>query len=142
MGGSSRLVTGLLLLVVGIVLGAYGFKQRSMAKQIEREGVTVPAHAVEHRIVPGRRGRRSYKIVAEYQTRENGQSYRKEFSVTQTAFEASKGGGPVTVSYLTSDPNVAMISGDANDGVLNIGAGAAMAVIGAGMGLYAVLKRA
>jgi hypothetical protein len=122
-----------LVLIVGIVMVCIGFQESANAKKLAKDGVSVPATAINHEITSGRRGSKTYKITATYQPKEAGRPLQtKTFRVTRDAYEGSENGQPLNVRYLPSDPSISLITGDTGDGAGNLFAGGLMSVIGAG----------
>jgi hypothetical protein len=143
MSRSTKLkIVGPFCVIAGIVMVVQGFKDKGVAARLEKEGITVPARAVDHRVVSGRRGSKTYKIVAEYEAKDGGPTLSKEFKVPRSAYEASEQGGPIQVRYLPSDPTVSEVAGAGSDGSEPIAIGTVMAIIGAGMSFVAFRKKA
>jgi hypothetical protein len=129
-----------LCVIGGIVMVFVGFQERAVAGRLEAEGVTVPARVVGHETLSGRRGSKTYKLVVEYEPKGGGGSFQKEFRVPRAAYEGARGGAPVSVRYLPSDPSVSEVAGAGADGTEKIATGAIMGVIGIGMAFFAFRK--
>lgn len=129
--------TGPILVVVGLLFAWNGYQKGNVSARLKKEGVAVPGSVVKHETSFGRRRSRSYTLIAEYAVKDGGQLLQQSFPVSRSAYNAHPDGTPVTVRYLASAPNVAEIEGVGDNSGAQVGIGAVMAVVGAGLALYA-----
>jgi hypothetical protein len=128
------------LLIFGLVFVAWGFQDRSTAARLKEEGVNVPGQVVGHEIQRGRRGSKTYKLVATYTPKSGGQGIQAEFKVPQAKYEATQDGEAVQVRHLPSDPSVAELVGAESDPNEKIFVGGIMGVIGLVVCLFVFRK--
>ena len=98
-------------LIGGPIVFGIGLFQYLEAKGLKEKGVTVEAQVQDSSTLNTGKGRRVYKVVADY--RPAGRPiHRKEFVVRQEEYESAKATGKIPVTFLADKPAVSAAGAD------------------------------
>ncbi len=103
-------------------IGAVEYRK---SRKLQAEGVEVPGKVVSSDVLNTGKGRQSLSLIVDYEAAENGQGYRKKFTVPKTIFDDGLKAGEVSVVYLADDPTVSSVGDEvkANTEPMAIGGG-------------------
>ncbi len=113
---NSPIILGIVLLAIGGLFFYTGISEKMRLARLESEGVSTPGKIVEAHVRSGQKGRKTYYLSVDWDAgteRKNGDS----FSVTRLFYNSRIGNGgsisdsSVTVRYVPSDPDSAIIVG-------------------------------
>ncbi len=99
-----RLRIGMYLgLVCGPIVFGVGVRDYRRVKGLKSNGVTVEATVVETSVMNTGKGRRVYKVVADYHP-EGHPIHRKFFHVSEDEYNRARETGKISVTYLPAEP--------------------------------------
>jgi Protein of unknown function (DUF3592) len=125
------MITAPLLGVVGLVFGSIGISDYNTASSLKGEGVEVSGKVVDGQVKTGRRNSKTYYLTVSYEPKPGDSPTQKEFKVSKSGFDKAQLTPEVQIRILPSDPKVAQLVGEENNGLifLAFSAGALIASI-------------
>jgi hypothetical protein len=132
-----------LALVGGIGVTIFGTNEYYKQVRLKEHGVKTEGTLAESSTLNTGKGRKSFAVVIDFDSKENKQGYRKPFNVPEKEFNEIMRTGKTTVIYLPNDPTLSVVGHQVKPDMepIAIGVGLILAAIAAHTYLWWQLRR-
>ena len=122
-------------LIGGPIVFGIGLFQYLELNGLKTKGVTLEAQVQDTSTLSTGRGRRVYKVVADYRPQGH-PIYRKEFVVRHEEYESARATGKIPVTFLTDKPTVSAAGADVHPDCEPMAIGAGVFIVALLIWLY------
>ena len=125
-----------LALVGGLVLLAGGAWNLYRAQQLIRSGATVVGELHDSATTRTSKGRTVYKLTLDYTPEGSSTTYRKEFVVSESLYNAGRIAGRAPVTFMPSDPEFSQVGSEVAPEYEPLAMGAGLLLVSGALAYY------